>query len=222
MQRILIVGGGYAGFYAARGLEKRLRAGEASVTVVDPRPYLTYQPFLPEVLAGSIEARHAAVSMRGHLRRTKVIAGRVRLIDHARRTAVVQPPDGAEFSVDYDVIVVTAGAVTRRLPVPGIAEQAIGLKHVEEAVAIRDRMLTSVDRAAALPPGPMRRKLLTVVFVGGGFSGVEGFGELLSLASSLLKRYPEISASELRFHLVQATDRILPEVSVNAAVQLCT
>ncbi|MFC0540755.1 NAD(P)/FAD-dependent oxidoreductase [Kutzneria chonburiensis] len=216
MKRILIVGGGYAGFYAARGLEKRLRAGEASVTVVDPRPYLTYQPFLPEVLAGSIEARHAAVSMRSHLRRTKVIAGRVRKIDHAGRTVVVQPPDGAEFSLDYDVIVVTAGAVTRRLPVPGIAEQAIGLKHVEEAVAIRDQLLTSFDRAAVLPPGPERSKLLTVVFVGGGFSGVEGFGELLSLASALLKRYPEISASEPRFHLVEGSGRILPEVSAKA------
>jgi NADH dehydrogenase len=215
MQRILIVGGGYAGFYAARGLAKRLR-GEASVTVVDPRPYLTYQPFLPEVLAGSIEARHAAVSMRSHLRRTKVIAGRVRQIDHARRTVVVQPPDGPEFPLAYDVIVVTAGAVTRRLPVPGIAERAIGLKHVEEAVAIRDQLLTSFDRAAVLPPGPDRQKLLTVVFVGGGFSGVEGFGELLSLASSLLNRYPEISAAELRFHLVEGSGRILPEVSDNA------
>ena len=216
MKRILIVGGGYAGFYAARGLEQRLRADEASVTVVDPRPYLTYQPFLPEVLAGSIEARHAAVSMRAHLRRTKVIAGRVRQISHASRSVVVQPPDGAEFSLDYDLIVVTAGAVTRRLPVPGIAEQAIGLKHVEEAVAIRDRMLTSFDRAAVLPAGADRQRLLTVAFVGGGFSGVEGFGELLSLASSLLKRYPEIAASELRFHLVEGSDRILPEVSASA------
>ena len=65
----------------------------------------------------------------------------------------MHPPDGAEFSVDYDVIVVTAGAVTRRLPMPGMAEQAIGMKHVEEAVAIRDRLLTAFDRAAALQPG---------------------------------------------------------------------
>ena len=76
VRRILIVGGGYAGFYTAWGLEKRLRPGEAEVTVVDPRPYMTYQPFLPEVAAGSIEARHAAVSLRRHLRRTKIIAGR--------------------------------------------------------------------------------------------------------------------------------------------------
>ena len=213
MRRILIVGGGYAGFYAAWRLEKKLRRGEAEVTVVDPRPYMTYQPFLPEVMAGSIEDRHAAVSLRRHLRRTRVVAGMVSAIDHEHRVVTVRPADGEPFELGYDVVVVTAGAVTRKFPVPGIAEQAIGLKHVEEAVAIRDRLLTSFDRAATLPPGPRREKLLTATFVGGGFSGVEGFAELLSLATALLRRYPEISRDELRFHLVEASGRILPEVT---------
>ena len=213
MRRILIVGGGYAGFYTAWKLEKKLRRHEAEVTIVDPRPYLTYQPFLPEVLAGSVEARHAAVSLRRHLHRTRVIAGTVTAIDHTHRVVTVQPTDGDILEVGYDMVVVTAGAVTRKFPVPGIAEQAIGLKHVEEAVAIRDRLLTAFDRAAALPSGPQRQKLLTVTFVGGGFSGVEGFGELLSLATALLKRYPELHRDELRFHLVEATGRILPEVT---------
>jgi NADH:ubiquinone reductase (H+-translocating) len=84
---------------------------------------------------------------------------------------------------------------------------------VEEAVAIRDRLLVAFDQAAALPPGPERRRLLTVTFVGGGFTGVEGFGELLSLGTALLKSHPEISFDELGFHLVEAQGRILPEVS---------
>src|SRR4051794_21920038 len=213
MRRILVVGGGYAGFYTAWTLEKKLRRDEARVVVVDPRPYMTYQPFLPEVLAGSVESRHAAVSLRRHLHRTRLIAGTVTAIDHEHRNVTVQPADGPAFPLGYDIIVVTAGAVTRKLAVPGVAEQAIGLKHVEEAVAIRDRMLTAFDRAAALPPGPRRQRLLTVTFAGGGFSGVEGFGELLSLATSLIRRYPELSPAELRFHLVEARDRILPEVS---------
>jgi NADH dehydrogenase len=174
---------------------------------------MTYQPFLPEVLAGSVEERHAAVSLRRHLRRTTVIAGRVTAIDHAHKTATVRPAVGPAFSVGYDIVVVTAGAVTRKLAVPGIAEHAIGMKHVEEAVAIRDRLLTAFDQASALEPGPLRRRLLTVTFVGGGFSGVEGFGELLSLATALQKSYPELSPDELSFHLVEARDRILPEVS---------
>jgi NADH dehydrogenase len=87
------------------------------------------------------------------------------------------------------------------------------MKHVEEAVAIRDRLFTAFDQAAGLEPGPERRKLLTITFVGGGFSGVEGFAELLSLARSLLKKYPELSDSDLAFHMVEATGRILPEFS---------
>ena len=153
MPKILIVGGGYAGFYTAWQLEKKLRPGEAEVTVVDPRPYMTYQPFLPEVAAGSIEARHSAVALRRHLRRTRVIAGRVTSIDHARRTAALRPAAGSERDLEYDIIVVTAGAVTRQFPIPGVAERAIGLKHVEEAVAIRDLLLVAFDRAATLAAG---------------------------------------------------------------------
>jgi NADH dehydrogenase len=213
MHRILIVGGGYAGFYAAWKLEKKLRSGDAEVILVDRRPYMTYQPFLPEVVAGSIEARHAAISHRRHLSRTRLVAGMVTAIDHAHRVVTVGHADGHSFELRYDVIVVTAGAVTRKFAVPGIAEQAIGLKNVEEAVAIRDKLLTAFDLATGLAPGPRRRKLLTVTFVGGGFTGVEGFGELLSLATALLKRYPEVSRDELRFHLVEASGRILPEVT---------
>lgn len=213
MRRILIVGGGYAGFYTAWRLEKKLRPHEADVTLVDPRPYMTYQPFLPEVTAGSVEARHVAVSLRRHLRRTRLIAGSVVDIDHAHRTATVETAAGPVRKLDYDVVVVTAGAVTRTFPIPGVADEAIGLKHVEEAVAIRDRLLTAFERAAALPPGPERRKLLTVTVVGGGFTGVEGFGELLSLGTALLKHYPELDAGDLAFHLVEVRDRILPEVT---------
>lgn len=101
---------------------------------------MTYQPFLPEVASGSIEAPHVAVALRRHLRR--------------------------EVSLSYDVIVVTAGAVTRTLPVPGIAEVAFRLKHVEEAVAVRDEFLTALDRAADLPKGSARTRALTVTFVG--------------------------------------------------------
>ncbi|GAB3088376.1 NAD(P)/FAD-dependent oxidoreductase [Isoptericola nanjingensis] len=217
MRRIVIVGGGYAGFTTARELEKglrrELRRGEVELVLVDPRPYMTYQPFLPEVVAGSVEARHAAVAHRRHLRRTRLVDGSVVRVEHADRVVVVRPRSGETYRLPYDTVMVTAGAVTRVFPVPGVAEHAIGMKHVEEAVAIRDRLLTSFDRAASLPRGPERERLLTVTFVGGGFSGVEGFGELLSLAHDLLPRYPEIDATELRFHLVELSDRILPEVT---------
>lgn len=212
--RILIVGGGYAGFYTAWKLEKHLRRGEATVTIVDPLPYMTYQPFLPEVAAGSIEARHSVVSLRRHLKRTRVVTAKVTGIDHASKVATITPSIGEPWQEEYDQIVVTAGAVSRTFPIPGIADNAIGLKTIEEAVAIRDRLFSNFDKAAVLPPGPERERLLTVVVVGGGFAGIEVFAELRSIASALLKRYPELSFEETHFHLVEAMGRIMPEVSL--------
>ena len=214
MPKILIVGGGYAGFYTAWKLEKWLRAGEAEVTMVDPLPYMTYQPFLPEVAAGSIEGRHAAVAHRRHLKKTTVVTAKVTHIDHATKTATITPPIGDPYEFVYDVVVVTAGAVSRTFPIPGVADQAIGLKTIEEAVAIRDRVLTNFDKAALLPAGPERDRLLTFVVIGGGFAGIEVFAELRSFASSLLKSYPQIAFDDTHFHLIEAMGRIMPEVSL--------
>ncbi|MFV0320735.1 MAG: NAD(P)/FAD-dependent oxidoreductase [Microbacterium sp.] len=217
MPKILIVGGGYAGFYTAWKLEKHLRRGEAEVTMVDPVPYMTYQPFLPEVAAGSIEARHAVVAHRRHLKRTHVITAKVTAIDHDNRVATITPSMGEPWQQEYDQIVVTAGAVSRTFPIPGIADNAIGLKTIEEAVAIRDRLMSNFDKAATLPPGPERDRLLTVVVVGGGFAGIEVFAELRSLASSLVSHYPSLTFDDTHFHLIEAMGRIMPEVSLKTS-----
>ena len=214
MPKILIVGGGYAGFYTAWKLEKWLRAGEAEVTVVDPLPYMTYQPFLPEVAAGSIEPRHSVVALRRHLKKTTVVTAKVTHINHAEKSATITPPVGEPYQFAYDIIVVTAGAVSRTFPIPGVADQAIGLKTIEEAVAIRDRVLTNFDKASQLPAGPERDRLLTFVVIGGGFAGIEVFAELRSFATSLLKSYPQISFDDTHFHLIEAMSRIMPEVSL--------
>jgi NADH dehydrogenase len=215
--KILIVGGGYAGFYTARKLEKWLRRGEAEVTMVDPLPYMTYQPFLPEVAAGSIEPRHAVVPHRRHLKTTKVITAKVTGIDHATKTATIQPEVGDSWQIDYDLVVVTAGAVSRTFPIPGVADQAIGMKTIEEAIEVRDRILTNFDKAANLPAGSERDRLLTFVVVGGGFAGIEAFGEMRSLASSLLPLYPNLKFEDTHFHLIEAMGRIMPEVSLETS-----
>ncbi|MEV7578392.1 MULTISPECIES: FAD-dependent oxidoreductase [unclassified Microbacterium] len=217
MPKILIVGGGYAGFYTAWKLEKHLRKGEADVTMVDPLPYMTYQPFLPEVAAGSIEARHSVVAHRRHLKRTHVLTAKVTNINHAQKVATITPPVGEPYEFAYDQIVVTAGAVSRTFPIPGIADNAIGLKTIEEAVAIRDKVMSNFDKAASLPAGPERDRLLTVVVVGGGFAGIEVFAELRSLASSLVSKYPQLSFEDTHFHLIEAMGRIMPEVSLKTS-----
>ncbi len=217
MANILIVGGGYAGFYTAWKLEKLLRKGEATVTMVDPLSYMTYQPFLPEVAAGSIHPAHVAVSHRRHLKTTRIISGKVTNITHAKKTATVELNSGGKTTLTYDTIIVTAGAVSRTFPIPGIADLAYGLKTVEEALAIRNRMIDNFGMAANLPAGAKRQRLLTVTVVGGGFAGIEVFAELRSFAKALLKRHPEIAPEEVKFHLVEAMSRIMPEVSLETS-----
>ncbi len=218
MPKILIVGGGYAGFYTARKLEKWLGRGEAEVTMVDPLPYMTYQPFLPEVAAGSIDPRHAVVMHRRHLKKTRIVTAKVTHVDHASKTATITPVLGEPWQETYDIVVMTAGAVSRTFPIPGVADEAIGMKTIEEAVAVRDRILTNFDKAANLPAGPERDRLLTFVVVGGGFAGIEAFAEMRSLASSLLPKYPNLSFDDTHFHLIEAMGRIMPEVSLKTSL----
>src|SRR5690554_7273846 len=122
IRRILILGGGYIGLYTAIGLRKRLGREEAEIAVVDPRSYMTYQPFLPEAAAGSLEPRHVVVPHRRELRDVDVLTGSVKQIRHAERTVVVSPDRGPDYELTYDHLVVALGAVSRTLPIPGLAE----------------------------------------------------------------------------------------------------
>lgn len=218
MNRIVVVGGGYAGFYTALKLEKLLRRNEAEVVVIDPLPYMTYQPFLPEVAAGLIEARHAVVPLRRHLPKSRVITARVTGINHAEKKVTVSPEGAHSFELDYDHIVVTAGAVSKTFPIPGVADVAIGMKTIEEAISVRDRVIDNMHLAADMPPGPERDRLLTVVVVGGGFAGIEAFAELRGLVSGMLKDLPTLGVEDTHFHLIEAMDRVMPEVSLKSSL----
>jgi NADH:ubiquinone reductase (H+-translocating) len=209
---VLIAGGGYVGMYTAFQLRRAARRGEVRVTVVDPRPVMTYQPFLPEAAAGSLEPRHVVVPLRAVLRGCRVITGRVTSIDHANHRATVQPLTGDDYGIDFDHVVVALGSVARTLPIPGLAEQAIGFKHVEEAIALRNQVLGRLDLAASINDEAPRRRALTFVFVGGGYAGVEAFAELEDMARYATRYYSNLGPADMRWVLVEATGRILPEV----------
>ncbi|GAA2374979.1 NAD(P)/FAD-dependent oxidoreductase [Streptomyces sp. XM4011] len=210
--RILVVGGGYVGLYAARRILKKMRYGEATVTVVDPRSYMTYQPFLPEAAAGSISPRHVVVPLRRVLPKAEVLTGRVTSIDQDRKVASVAPIVGTPYELPFDYLVVALGAVSRTFPIPGLAEQGIGMKGVEEAIGLRNHVLEQLDKADSTTDEEVRRKALTFVFVGGGFAGAETIGEVEDMARDATKYYASIKREDMRFVLVDVADKILPEV----------
>lgn len=180
--------------------------------VVDPQPHMTYQPFLPEASAGNISPRHAVVPLRRALKNCTIVAGEVTRIEHARKTATVQPIIGPPREIPYDHIIVAPGSVSRTLPIPGLREQGIGFKTIGEAIYLRNHVLDRLDVAAATTDPETRRNALTFVFVGGGYAGIEALAEMEDMARDALKYYPEISAEEMRWVLVEATLRVLPEV----------
>src|ERR1700712_1468071 len=116
-QRIVIVGGGYVGMYTALRAQQKLSRGGAEIVVIDPQPNMTYQPFLPEAAAGSIEPRHVVVPLRRVLKKCRVITGRVDRIDHDRRSVTVEPEAGDSYELGYDLLVVGAGSIVRTLPI---------------------------------------------------------------------------------------------------------
>ncbi|MFD8978200.1 NAD(P)/FAD-dependent oxidoreductase [Streptomyces sp. NPDC059593] len=219
--RILVVGGGYVGMYTAlrlqRQLRTELRAGTVEIVVVTPDPYMTYQPFLPEAAAGSISPRHVVVPLRRVLDRCRILIGEVGSIDHAKRTASLSTLATEEegtggIELTYDELVLAPGSVSRTLPVPGLADHAIGFKTVEEAIGLRNHVIEQMDIASSTRDPAIRDAALTFVFVGGGYAGVEALGELEDMARYTARYYHNVKPEDLRWVLVEASDRILPEV----------
>ncbi|MBC2865742.1 NAD(P)/FAD-dependent oxidoreductase [Streptomyces mexicanus] len=218
--RILVVGGGYVGMYTALRLQHRMKReiarDELEITVVTPDPYMTYQPFLPEAAAGAISPRHVVVPLRRVLGRCRVIAGEVTRIDHARRTATLTTPatqeKGGTETLTYDELVLAPGSVSRTLPIPGLLDYGIGFKTVEEAIGLRNHVIEQMDIASSTRDPAIRDAALTFVFVGGGYAGVEALGELEDMARYAARYYHNLKPEDMKWILVEASDRILPEV----------
>jgi NADH dehydrogenase len=215
-KRILVVGAGFAGLYAAMGMRALSRAGHR-ITVVNPQNFMQYQPFLPEVASGTIDPRAVAVPLRTTLRHCDIVIGEVERLDHSGRKATIRLADGSERVMEYDVLVLTPGSTSRVLPVPGLAEHGIGFKTVQEAIYLRNRVLSRLDVAAETEDDERRRAALTFVFVGGGYAGVEALGELEDLARDAIATYPSLRPEEMRWILVDVAPKILPELGPELA-----
>lgn len=224
--RIVIVGAGFAGAYCAQALERRLRRRpEVEIVLIDRHNYFAFTPLLVEAGTGSLEPRHAVVSVRAFLKRSRFLmaeATRVELA--ARRLHYRLEPAGPEASLEYEHLVLALGSRTRLPAVPGLVEYGFGLKSLSDAVALRDRAIRLLELAEATEDPDARRELLQVVVVGANFSGVELAGELLAFLREASRRFPRVAASDCRLTLVEIGERILgaldPGLADYAARQL--
>jgi NADH dehydrogenase len=156
--RILIVGGGYIGMYTALGLLKRVPPGSLDVTLVAPESFMLYQPLLPEAASGNIEPRHVVIPLRRVLRQASLVTGRLEGLDHAARTATTRPIDGRPYRLGYDHVVLGLGAVSRVLPIPGLADHGVGFTSISEAIYLRNRVLERMDAAESTANPDLRRR----------------------------------------------------------------
>ncbi len=210
--RIVIAGGGFGGLYAARTLERLLPAHAARITLVNDVNFMLYTPLLPGAAAGTLEPRHVVVPLREELKHTDLRLGRVTGADPERNILQVDTIEGHHEELEYDHLIVALGSVSRTLPIPGLAQHAIGFKTLSEAIALRNRVLLSLEMAETLDDDERRAAYLSFVFVGGGYSGVEGLAELQDFAADVIELYPRCRVQGMRWMLVEAAERPMMEV----------
>jgi NADH dehydrogenase len=214
---VVIAGGGFGGAAAARRLERLLPKQSARLMLVNDVNFLLYTPFLPEAAAGTLEPRHVVTPLRDILHRTYLRLGAISAHDPAARTVTLRMHGGEQEEIRYDQLLVAVGSVSRSLPVPGLDRHGIGFKSLADAIWLRNHLIETLEEANATEDPARREQLLTYVFVGGGYSGLEAMAELQDFAADAMDRYPRARLHGMRWILVEAMDRVLPEVPQDLA-----
>jgi NADH:quinone reductase (non-electrogenic) len=214
---VVIAGGGFGGFYAARTLERLLPRHSARVTLVSDVNFLLFTPLLPGAAAGTLEPRHVVVPLREQLHRTDLWLGRVVGADPERATLTVERSEAGRHELRYDQLIVALGSVSRTQPVPGLVEHAVGFKTLAEAIALRNRVVSMLEIAETVPDAAVRAEYLTFVFAGAGYAGLEGVAELQDFMSDVIDLYPRCRAQGMRWVLLEARERVMPEVAPSLA-----
>src|SRR5829696_5434925 len=213
----VIAGGGFAGATCAHELERLLPKQSARLQLVNDVNFMLYTPFLPEAAAGTLEPRHVVTPLREILDRTYLRLGAVVAHDPGARTVRLRTRDGEEEDLQYDQLLLALGSVSRVLPVPGLERHAIGFKSLADAIWLRNHVIETLEAANATDDIARREQLLTYVFVGGGYAGLEALAELQDFAADAIDSYPRARLHGMRWVLVEAADRVLPEIDAELA-----
>jgi NADH dehydrogenase len=214
---VVIAGGGFGGAAAARELEKVMPKQSARLLLVNETNFALYTPFLPEAAAGTLEPRHVVTPLREILDRTYLRLGSIVGHDPAAKTVQLRAKYGELETLPYDQLLLALGSVSRTLPIPGLAEHAIGFKGLADAIWLRNHVIETLEEANATEDPARREKLLTYVFVGGGYAGLEALAELQDFAADAMENYPRARLHGMRWVLVEASGRVLPEIDIELA-----
>jgi NADH dehydrogenase len=214
---VVIVGGGFGGYNAARSLERAMPRESTRITLINDVNFLLYTPFLPEAAAGTLEPRHVVTPLRDVLDRTQLRLGVASAHDHAARTVTMRDGEGREHVLPYDRLIVALGSVSRVLPISGLDEHAVGFKSLADAIWLRNHVIQCLELADATEDAGLREELLTFLFVGAGYAGLEALAELQDFAAEAMQFYPRARLQGMRWMLLEATDRVLPEIDPKLA-----
>src|SRR3954464_13714803 len=214
---VVIAGGGFGGAMAARELERILPRQSTRLVLVNDANFMLYTPFLPEAAAGTLEPRHVVTPLREILNRTYLRLGSIVGHDPGAKTVQMRTKAGEVEQLPYDQLLLSLGSVSRVLPVPGLAEHAVGFKSLADAIWLRNHVIETLEAANATDDPGRREELLTYVFVGGGYAGLEALAELQDFAADAMERYPRARLHGRGWIGVEATDRVLPEIDADLA-----
>jgi NADH dehydrogenase len=214
---VVIAGGGFGGAKAAHELERLMPKQSARLVLVNETNFALYTPFLPEAAAGTLEPRHVVTPLREILNRTYLRLGSIVGHDPDAKTVTLRAKYGQTETLPYDQLLLALGSVSRVLPVPGLAQHAVGFKSLADAIYLRNHVIETLEEANATDDRRRREELLTYVFVGGGYAGLEALAELQDFAADAMESYPRARLHGMRWVLVEATGRVLPEIDPQLA-----
>ena len=201
----MVVGGGYAGSYVARCLGKR------GATIVNPQNSMLFSALLPEAASGTLEPRHVVVPLRAMCPHAELVLGNATTLDFERRSVQVESLEGL-VNIAYEDLVLALGSISRSLPIPGLADHALGFKDLADAIQLRNHVLQRLEAADVAPNETHRQRELSFVFIGAGYAGVEALAELADLVRDAIRYYPALRHAPQRWVLVDAAPKILPEI----------
>lgn len=209
--RVVVIGGGFSGFHAARRLG-RLARGDIEVVLVNPTDYFLYLPLLPEVAAGILDPRLVAAPLATCCPGVRHVLGAVTDIDLDAKRLTVSDPDGERRLIGYDQLVIALGSVNKLLPIPGVADYAHGFRSLAEALYLRDHLLRQIEMADATKDRAQRAARCTFVVVGAGYTGTEvaASGQLLTRLAA--RQRMGLSGQKLRWLLIDLAPRVMPEL----------